>query len=222
MKIRSTTNKQKYYHHKPAFTGQRLFSVTLQKMLKLGKTEPIQGFITKMTPKDADLFEKTMHDWEHTRYGEVIISDFLNGVNYLKEIKRTPPGWLRDIKYFFIECPSELKEDQKIRALTKFDTGWDRINLRYLQSINENSKEPKIKGAGSCLIYAIGKIAEKMSKKSIFLRPDEDASEFYLKNGFYFTDIWKQDYCEIRKPDIAKILKQLEEKYNIKSLIKKQ
>lgn len=61
-----------------------------------------------------------------------------------------------------------------------------------------------------------------MSKKSIFLRPDEDASEFYLKNGFYFTDIWKQDYCEIRKPDIAKILKQLEEKYNIKSLIKKQ
>ena len=123
------------------------------------------------------------------------------------------------MRYLFVDVPKASPKEQ-VKAMAMYHVGADNINLQLLQSENQLKWFKKTKGAGSMIIYALTKIAEKLGKKAVTVDADRAAYKFYEKMGMKIskTDVSYRDYGRyyiLPRKMFKDFQKKIEEKFGV-------
>ena len=194
------------------FGGIPLYKATLAtKSVFSKKVSPVKAFVSVIEKSDLDRPALSHAKWDKTNYGGEI----------LDEIGLVVSGYLKGntMRYLLVDVPKASPKEQ-VKAMAMYYVGSDNINLQLLQSENQLKWFKKTKGAGSMIIYALTKIAEKLGKKSIKVDADKAAYKFYEKMGMKIseTDVSYRDYGRyyvLPKRMFRDIQKKIEEKFGV-------
>ena len=198
-------------YYNPSFSGTPLFSVQLKGFSKENKV--VDAFVSKMDHSDFSGVIKDQNRWAESSLGKFIIADFLCKISAFPR-----PDTIGDI-YLAIEAPKF--NDKKIRGLAEISSnlGHETIELNLLQSANELEDEVQLRGAASCLIYAIAKFAQVFKKSSIYLKSFDTSEFLYNRLGFKpHYHAHKATEFTLSADKFDDFTKRLEEKYDIKPL----
>ena len=168
-------------------------------------------FISELEPGDEQRLRGLENLWKKTKHGVPIIRNFLHECN---ENFRNQKEHLK--KFYIIEFPSK-NPDRNFKAIAIAEHIENFIQLSLLQSCNEKKKSNLLKGAGSCLLYAVSKLAEMMNLSSVYIRALPEAIPFYEKAGAKHIGIRNIDLI-IKKEDFKEFQKALESKYSIEKI----
>ena len=183
-----------------SFQGDRLFPVNMIKRFCYGPEESIRGYFTRMTQEDQNLVKQVKNFWEYTSFGNEILG------RYAQNLKHT--------KTYMIECPQFNNPNEKIQGIVSVKDNGDSLFIEHLQSASEIPRGYNISGAGSMLLYGITKLALNLKKQFIDLKSANfDTDSWYSKN-FFISSPNSADFV-LRKCDFPKLVKTLEEKYNL-------
>ena len=195
-----------------SFGSRQLYSAKLIKPDdSTGENKPVDVFVSEIEPSDKPLMEKIIGNWEQTAFGEKIIN------NFLKELKEPSPTTQGQKRFFAIErvMPDGEKD---IHALAFAELIKNNVYLSYLQSESELKKDKAIKGLGSCLIYALTKLAQAKDKETITLRTAFSAWDFYNKLGFFAPFDNKPFDMIMRKDKWDDLATNMEQKYHLQKV----
>ena len=164
-------------------------------------------FISELEPQDKDNMNKIRKLWKETTYGESIIEDFEYTLG-----KRNLINPLLYDKFFIVE---DKRKKVKAMAVAEIKEGY--IELALIQSEREKKGKHSIKGAGSCLLYAVSKLAQSLNMNCVHIGSLPEASLFYTKAGAKKLGLKGTDFV-IDNDDFDKFQKKLEDKYSIKNV----
>ena len=196
------------------FGSKPLYKARLKQPLPIIPISIKRGvFISELEPDDEQRLRNLEPYWKRTRHGVPIIRNFLhecenNFCNQKRNYK----------KFYIIEFPGK-NPDKNFKAIAIAEHIEDFLQLSMLQSDNEKRKNNLLKGAGSCLLYAVSKLAEMMNLNSVYIRSMPEAIPFYEKAGAKHIGTKDIDFV-IKKEDFTEFQKALEEKYSIKKISK--
>ncbi|MCR4880807.1 MAG: hypothetical protein K6A44_02500 [bacterium] len=204
-----TTNMITNITNNITFSSQKLFRAQIEKEFIDRGREPLDAYITLLDKSDLDSFELQDENWLD-EYGH---RDIGNDIIWDLKRKKETPQWEKT--YFLgVECPSE-EDGKKVKAMAEIidcDNGVVKLDLLQSKTPIEDLSS-KTHGAGSCLIYMLLHLAEKLNAKKIKITSlDESSSAFYRKMGF--ENEFKSLYS-MQAPQISQRRKELEEKYKI-------
>ena len=162
----------------PAFKSKHLYTAKLKQNLPFLPVRIERDvFISELEPNDEQRMRELKDSWERTQYGTHIIETFLT---YCFERFTRPKKNLE--KFYTIEIPG-FNSKGKVKGFAVAEQMDDFIYLSMLQSDNEKRKRTHIKGLGSCLLYAVSKLAEENNFNSVYILAVPEAVEFYKKAG---------------------------------------
>ncbi len=208
MKIGNNQNFNTQY--RPAFSGQRICSVGLKRVLN-GVNQYMSAYFTRLTKEDIDLVDSARSTWGVANYSSLIVADCLR-------ILSKPITSKEKCKSFFmIEEPYFLNPVDKIKALAETQIEEDSLVLSFLQSATSINPKDKVSGAGTAIIYGLTKIARKMGLNEIRLTSaNYTTDEWYNKLGFS-SDIYGNSFDMILSSrDFNRFQKIVENKYKFK------
>lgn len=204
MQISAIKNQNLYSH--PSFSGIRLYSVNLKKNVN-GVSAYIPAYFTKMTEEDVPLVQKVKGIWRDTKYGEVIIN------NFLKSLERETRFDIEECVSYMIEDPSALNPKDRIKALAQVSSRGDELIIDFVQSLGNGYSLEKLKGAGVALIYGICQQAKNFKKQAITLASaTAKTDEWY--NSLGFIRFSKYPIFDLPSEKFGNLLSSIEKKYN--------
>lgn len=176
------------------------------------KPIPTSIIITELNRYDIKRLKKSNASWRNTSWASSIINE-LEDYNYKNALKNKLIP-----KFFAIEIPDKKGIPRiKSLAMATKKVSERKVQVNYIQNFAANSeaisKENIIKGAGSCLMYAIIKFAKRNKARSISLYSMELAQDFYKKIGF--KEIKTLEFKTTRK-SFDEIAKTIEDRFFIK------
>ncbi|MCR4880662.1 MAG: hypothetical protein K6A44_01735 [bacterium] len=194
----------------PNFSSTALYKAKIRQHLHdCGETTPVDVYITKLDSFDIERLKREEKDWEDTKYG----SSLIDALSYAY-----PTAETEDKSTFYaveVPFPNGVKQ---IRAIAEV-TDKKKENQTHLDLIQVNNLEcmPNvIKGAGSCLLYAIINHA-KQNNSDFNLCSISSSMGFYRHNGL--KPIRKGDSeFRLEQKNYDKRLKSLEKKYSIEKI----
>ena len=206
MKINNITNSYQ------SFESKKLFRAKVSPKISRGRQgAKIDAFITEVGVDDIP----ELYTPERTR----ISRDF--GENIIGWIQKTHKEKNKGERssFFALEVP-DRKGELKIRAMAMATElkKKKKMYLDFLQTFDTPQGERQIKGAGSCLLFAIVDIAKKQKSKLIDLFAVEEARDFYRQYGFIDG---KYSHFELREYKYPSLLRELQKKYSIRSILKR-
>ena len=199
-------------YHNINFGSKPLYTARLRQTLPILPISINKDvYISELEPCDEQRLKNLEKSWKKTRHGVPIIRNFLNECreNFCNRKKHYK-------KFYIVEFPGE-NPDKNFKAIAIAEHIEDFMQLSMLQSCNEKKKSNVLKGAGSCLLYAVSKLAEMMNLNSVYIRSLPEAIPFYEKIGAEHVGIKDFDFI-IKKENFKNFQKTLEEKYSIEKL----
>ena len=165
-------------NHNQSFGCKRLYSVKVHKEIRTGVRQVLDGYVSELGKEDFDKFIGGSSDIAKTKLGGQIVLNFLDEC----KLKNSEIGKAK--RYFVLELPHlSLQERFKGICLAEFQNGY--IFISKLQSLAKEPKGKDLKGIGSCLVYAVSKLAQKTNQDSVRLSSNLDAFDFYRKLKFF-------------------------------------
>ena len=128
-----------------------LYRATLSQKRFLKQAHPIQAVVTQFEKSDLNREGLESGRWFITSFGEEILEAMNEKIFY---------HWEDPIKFLLTEIPS-VPEKNRIAAMASYFISDNKLNLNVLQSKSEFSLFDRVKGAGSIIMYALSKIAQK-------------------------------------------------------------
>lgn len=195
------------------FEGTKLFQAKVPpKYSKGGKNTLLDAFITEIGIEDMPQIYSAEHERLKTGLGEDIIDALYKSQKIKSKNEKA--------RFFAVEVPNK-RGIPKIRAMAMATENKKKqtIRLNFLQSFHAPKGERQIKGAGSCLLYAITNDAKKLKSLLLDLYSTDSARKFYKKYGFVIVD--KYSHCELRPSRYTALLGKIQKKYSIRSILKK-
>ena len=193
------------------FGSKPLYKAKLKQPLPIIPISIKRGvFISELEPDDEQRLRNLEPYWKRTKRGVPIIRNFLHECenNFCNQNNHYK-------KFYIVEFPDN-NPDKNFKAIAIAEHIEDFIQLSMIQSDNEKrGKNDLLKGAGSCLLYAVSKLAEMMNLNSVYIRSMPEAIPFYEKAGAKHIGTRDIDFI-IKKEDFTEFQKALEEKYKIK------
>ena len=184
------------------FKSRHLYTASLKRKLPIIPVEISKDvFISELDKSDKDRLFHEKNKWGKTTYGESIIEDYFNEVHGKHACK------FFFSKYFVVE---DAKDDIKGLALAEIKDG--SVELALLQSEREKKKRYSTQGVGTCLLYAISKLAQNLKMNCVTIKSIPEAIEFYQKIGA--TQIEISNFV-IKKTDFMEFQQNIEKKYLI-------
>ena len=184
------------------FGSRPLYRATLLSKKLFNKPEPVEAFVSMAEKKDFGREALGYRRWFFTTYGDDIL--------YLMEEQSKHPKKV-NADFLLVDIPSFAAKKQ-VAAMASYNVGYDNLILKALQSKSEIALFNRIKGAGSLIVYALSKIAQKNDKKAIVLSAATGAKKFYKKLGF--KNIEAKEFM-LPKEKYEMLQRKLEEKFHI-------
>ncbi|MCR4880661.1 MAG: GNAT family N-acetyltransferase [bacterium] len=193
------------------FGSENLFSARINKYnSQTEQTEPVDVFITRLEASDTQRVEKNIDDWQKTDFGAELYA-------WLKKMSANPNN--AEVKKSDLYAIEALDKDgtKTIKAMAlATDSPEDKaIFLDILQTLNLPEQAEKLKGAGSCLMYALMNLAKQRSADTVSLEASTSAIPFYQKLGFDSDRLW---HFLVEKDKIDELEQTLKEKYSIEEV----
>ena len=183
-----------------SFGGQRLFPVSLLKIVDKKTKFNIPAYFTKLDSEDLALMYDVCDAWEHSKYGEIICKGFIR--------KAHGYAFARDFDYFMIETNSAKNKEEAVKSIAQINYNKKLINIDFLQSRSEIERNEKIKGGATMLVYGICKYAKQIKSNCIKLYSDNaENDKMYKKIGF--IEVAKSLFILDRK-NFNKVIKNIE------------
>ena len=198
------------YINSTVFGSTILYKAKIKQHLHECENEtPCDVFITRLDKTDLYRLKRDEKDWEDTRFGKILI-EALENTNPQENEEN-------NIKTFFyaVETPSKIGENQ-IRAMA-MATNYlkeNRLELDWLQTNNDLCMPNVIKGAGSCLLFAILKLAKKCNADSFSVYSVNNALGFYKLLGLKRKEAEYNEFT-LEKRLFARKADNIRKKYNI-------
>ena len=202
MRINSKTISER-----TSFGSIPLYRATLMNKKLFKAPVPVEAFVSIVEKSDAKRGDFKPKNWFFSHYGLDILSQMEEN---LFSFRNSFYGFLA------VEIPS-FKEPKQVKAIASYFFGKENLVLPWLQSKSETAFFSQIKGAGSLIIYALSKIAQRNYANGIFLNSSSWARKFYKKLGF--DEIAIKEF-QMPKQKFQKMQKTLEEKFQIKEALK--
>ena len=168
------------------FGSKKLFTAQiLRKNPQTQAEEPIDVFITRLDKSDIERIEADSKNWENTESGDII----LNSLKVNEKIEK--PEQKENRKFYGIELPQKNGKRKIIAMAYATDSFQDNsVYIDFIQTLKPPYIEEKLKGAGSCLMYAILDMAKNRCAENISLESSTPAIPFYQKLGFDSDRLW--------------------------------
>ena len=185
-----------------------LYRAVLRQKNFLGKTCPVEAIVSWAEKSDLSRLDLKPSRWFFSDFGHNIIQS-------LQECS-PPLGKYSDEFCLLVEIPTE-KVGRQVKAMSSFFVSPKNIWIRYIQSKSQTALFKKIKGAGSLIMYAISKFAQKRKSQTVSLYSAGFSKNFYKKLGF--MNISGRRFS-LKNPSFEEFQRKLEEKYQIKEIAK--
>lgn len=188
-----------------------LYRATIrQRLFDCKEDTPADVFISKLEHSDIPKLKKDEKEWMDTRYGELLM-EAMESIN---------PDVIRFLENFStiyaVEVPLSYGQKQ-IRAMAEVMNEGNIKKLERIQVNNVACMPSYLKGAGSCLLYAIINDAQKEKRSEFYLYSNSAAMGFYKKNGLKQPNKNDSKFVLPQKM-FDKRLSKLEKKYSIQKI----
>ena len=191
------------YKYKPTFQGQRLFPVTLLKIVDKKNKYNIPAYFTKLNSEDLPLMHEICSIWEPSRYGEIICKGYFR--------KEHGYRFAQNYEYFMIETNAATNKESTVKAIGEVVPEGQKLILNFLQSKSEIEKKEIIKGGAKMFFYGLCKYAKQIKAKSIeWFSDNEQTDKLYKKLGF--EEVTKSHFI-LRAKNYNKFEKSIEKEF---------
>ena len=196
------------------FGSTKLYSARIERFEHNSKKPKKQDvFITRLDKSDLPRLLEVKKQWRYTSWASNII-DQLKDFSYKRTLKEGAVP-----SFYAVEVPDKSGRP-KIAALA-MATNFKKENRTYLDYLqvfspdyDSDGKGTRIKGAGSCLMYAVIRQAKQRGNKKLSLSSTGSAESFY--RGYKFKKNSSKYEFALRQKQFEQILNLLKDKYSIK------